>query len=60
MTNEYENRIVVLNEANMQTLKDGQPIYVDGDECNKPFIILTEKGFKNFSDFLGEEYEDAT
>lgn len=56
MTNEHEELFVVLDEGDIQKLKDGSPVYVyvDGDECDKPLVIFTEKGFKEFNDFWGE------
>lgn len=57
MTNKYEKLFVVLDEGDMQKLKDGSPVYVDGDECDKPLVIFTEKGFKEFNDFWGEKGE---
>lgn len=58
MTDKYEKLFIILNEDDMQKLKDSRPVYVDGDECDKPLAIFTEAGFKNFNDFWGET-EDA-
>lgn len=54
MTNKYEKLFIVLDEEDMQKLKDGRPVYVNGDECDKPLGIFTEEGFKNHQDFWGE------
>lgn len=55
MTNKYEKLFVALDEDDMQKLKDGRPVYVDGDECDKPLVIFTKESFKNFADFWREE-----
>lgn len=54
MSNKYEKLFIVLDEDDMQKLKNGQPVYVDGDECDKPLAIFTETGFKDFNDFWSE------
>ncbi len=54
MSKKYEKLFVVLDEDDMQKLKDGRPVYVNGDECDKPLVIFTELGFKEFNDFWGD------
>lgn len=54
MNSKYEKLFVVLNDEDMQKLKDRRPVYVDGDECDKPLVIFTKDGFKDFDDFWDE------
>lgn len=60
MSDKYEKLFIVLNEDDMQKLKDGRPVHVfsDIDDHEKPITIFTEKGFKKFEEWWDGELED--
>lgn len=58
MTNQYEKLFVIIDENNMQKLKDGRPVYVDSDDCDEPIVIRTEEGYKKLQRFWGENLLD--
>lgn len=55
MSDKYEKLFIILDEEDMQKLKDGRSVYVDGDDCDEPIVICTEESYKNFQEFWGEE-----
>ena len=58
MTNRYNKLFLILDDEDMQKLKEDRLVRVDGDDLDEPIIICTEKGFKNLNDFWDGAFDD--